>query len=223
MKDELLYLTNPQDKKIMQSYFSLSEATAELLGEHCEVVIHSITNFESSIIKIINGYHTGRKVGDPITDKGLQLLKFYYNDRNNEHHCYFSHLSSGDLIKSTTHIIIGSQGNPIGLFCINLNLSYPFDKVICSLMPKFDFLTPQRNENFTTNSQELIESTLNEAIQTISKTIPPDSKSYTKAVVSYLFETGIFELKDTVSQVAQRLNITNHAIYKHIRELKNNK
>ncbi|WP_052122421.1 helix-turn-helix transcriptional regulator [Chelonobacter oris] len=220
MMEEFIYLNNPKDQKIMASYFSLADSIAELLGKQCEIVIHSVTNFENSIIKIINGYHTNRKVGDPITDKGLQLLKHYQQHHADSERCYFSHLPSGDLIKSTTHIIIGSQGEPIGIFCINLNLSYPLDKIITSLMPKYEFLTPQKNETFTTTPQELIENTINNAIIEVEKKLPKNSKSYKKSIIRYLVDNGIFELKDAISQVSKKLNITPHAIYKHLRELK---
>lgn len=219
MPEKLTYL-NDLDKEIMNSYFSLSDSIAELLGEFCEVVIHSLNTFETSVVKIINGHHTNRKVGSPITDKGLQLLKLYQKDKSATKQCYFSTLPNGNLVKSTTHIIVGSKGEPIGLFCINLNLSTPFDKMLTSLMVTDQVPNNFKSENFISNPKELIEETVQKAMVEIGEHTPSTSKLYKKAIILYLFENGVFELKDAVSVVAEKLSLTSHAIYKHLREFK---
>ena len=66
------------DYAILNSYKILAEGLAEYLGEGCEIVIHSLGNLEHSVIKIINGHHTGRKEGSPITDLGLSMVKNHY-------------------------------------------------------------------------------------------------------------------------------------------------
>lgn len=221
MLDKLDYLDDA-DKEIMLSYFSLSEAIAGLLGEFCEVVIHSLNAYEKSIIKIINGHHTNREVGSPITDKGLQLLKLYQKDKSSTQQVYFSRLNNGNLIKSTTHIIIGHKGKPIGLFCINLNLSTPLDKTISSFMASDPIPPHYKSESFITNPKELIEETFLKAINEIEQHTAKNSKLYKKSIIFYLFENGIFELKEAVPLVAEKLSLTSHAIYKHLREFKNN-
>ncbi|HDL5354370.1 TPA: PAS domain-containing protein, partial [Mannheimia haemolytica] len=219
--DKLEYL-HDLDKEIMLSYFSLSEAIAGLLGEFCEVVIHSLNAYEKSVIKIINGHHTNRKIGSPITDKGLQLLKCYQKDQSNTELVYFSRLNNGNLVKSTTHIIIGHEGKPIGLFCINLNLSTPLDKTVSSFM-NYDPIPPHyKSENFITHPKELIEETFLKAVTHIEQHTTKHSKLYKKSIIFYLFENGIFELKEAVPIVAEKLSLTSHAIYKHLREFKNN-
>lgn len=39
------------------------------------MVLHSLEDTEHSVIKIINGHHTGRTEGMPITDLALQMLE----------------------------------------------------------------------------------------------------------------------------------------------------
>lgn len=211
---------SPENQAIMQSYFSLSDSLAELLGEYAEIVIHSLISLDNSVVKIVNGFHTGRKVGSPITDKGLQLLKDYQKNQQHSSACYFSTSLKGDLIKSTTHFIIGSSGEPIGLFCINLNLSYPLDKVLRAFTPNIAPHISTKNEIFSSNSQELIETSFDNAVAEVEKHTDLHSKLYKKAIVQCLFDKDIFELKDAVAYVAERLQLTKHAIYKHLREFK---
>ena len=42
-----------------------------------------------------------------------------------------------------------------------------------------------------------------------------------KQVVLNLYEKGIFDIKDAINQVADRLNISKHTVYLYIRQFKN--
>ena len=63
------------DRAILESYKEVAEGLSDYLGEGYEIVLHSLESLESSVIKIINGYHTGRKEGAPITDLALKMLE----------------------------------------------------------------------------------------------------------------------------------------------------
>lgn len=43
----------------MQSYYRLADMVADLIGPHCEVVLHSFGDLDASVVKIVNGHHTG--------------------------------------------------------------------------------------------------------------------------------------------------------------------
>lgn len=208
------------DLHILQSYFHLSDSIANLLGECCEVVVHQLGELNASVVKIVNGFHTGRTVGAPITDKALKMLKNYQKDPTNLEQSYFSTTPQGHLVKSTTHIILGSSGNPIGLFCINLNLSYPLDKIMASFLPQALSLTQPKDETFVANHQEMMEQALSKAISATELHLNHHQKNYKKVIISHLYEDGFFELKDAVLFVAEKLSLTKYAIYKHLRELK---
>ena len=55
------------DKMILQSYRSMVEGLGNYLGEAYEIVLHSLEDFQHSVIYISHGEHTGRKLGAPIT------------------------------------------------------------------------------------------------------------------------------------------------------------
>ena len=63
------------DYQILESYKIMAEGLADYLGEGFEIVVQSLGNLEHSVIKILNGSHTGRKEGSPITDLGLTMVK----------------------------------------------------------------------------------------------------------------------------------------------------
>lgn len=208
-----------QDHECLQSYFDLAETVADLIGPHCEVVIHSFENIDESVVKIINGHHTGRTLNSPVTDLGLKMLRLYEQTGKCVSKSYFTNAKSGGLMKSTTCILKNSSDEAIGMFCININLSVPFPELIQTLMPMEDLTTVATNqaENFGTNAKEVIEKAIMHAEQEVDA-MQVGLKNRNKNIIRVLHENGIFELKEATIIVAESLKITRHAVYKNIRQ-----
>ncbi len=81
MKDYTVRLTII-DRMILESYKAMLDGLAHYLGDGYELVLHSLENMEHSAIKVVNGYHTGRKEGAPITDLALAMLGEIEADRD---------------------------------------------------------------------------------------------------------------------------------------------
>ena len=90
----------PEDRCILESYKTTVEGFAEYLGEGYEVVLHSLEDLNRSVIKIINGHHTGRKEGAPITDLALDMLNRIQSEGLPGHISYFTHNKKGEPLKS---------------------------------------------------------------------------------------------------------------------------
>ena len=60
-----------EDRTILNSYKAVVDGVSALIGEHCEIVLHSLEDIEHSAICIANGHNTNRQVGSPITDLAL--------------------------------------------------------------------------------------------------------------------------------------------------------
>ncbi|WP_047042786.1 helix-turn-helix transcriptional regulator [Vibrio mexicanus] len=209
-----------QDRELLDNYFRIADTIADLIGPHCEVVIHSFESFESSVVKIVNGHHTGRAIGSPITDLGLKMWSNFEKTGEVSPSSYFTNSSEGALLKSTTCILAGSEGKAIGMLCVNMNLSFPFPEIVKTLMPDVSAVTTVVNENFSTNASDVIQQALDSAIDDIEKDTAISPKSKNKAITKRLFDNGVFELKETTTLVSERLNITRQAVYKYLREFK---
>ena len=84
------------DKKILHSYCQTLDGLSNYLGNGYEIVLHSLEDYEHSAIKVINGYHTGRTEGAPITDLALKMLEQIRRNEENDHGViYFSTNSKG--------------------------------------------------------------------------------------------------------------------------------
>ncbi|WP_263081804.1 PAS domain-containing protein [Endozoicomonas sp. Mp262] len=209
------------DRTLLAGYFRLADTIADLIGPHCEVVIHSLESVEKSIVKIVNGHHTGRTLGSPITDLGLKMLRHFEQTGEVTPKSYFTETKDGSLLKSTTCILAGEHDNPIGLFCINMNLSHPFPEIIKTLMPSTGHASETVSENFSHCSTHVIEQALTQAVTDVESDPTVSNKSKKKTITRLLFDNGIFEFKEATAIVSEGLGITRHAVYKYIREFKN--
>lgn len=68
------------DRAILESYKMMIEGLANYLGSGYEFVLHSLENLNESVVKIINGHHTGRQIGAPVTDLALSMLSKLQRD-----------------------------------------------------------------------------------------------------------------------------------------------
>lgn len=217
--DEFRVELSDKDREFLNSYGRLAEMVADLVGPHCEVVIHSFESLEQSVVKIVNGHHTGRKTGSPITDMGLRMLRQFLQTGEVNSKSYFTRNRDGEILKSTTCVVAGEFNKPVGLFCVNINLSVPFPEIIKTLMPEFS-ATPALKENFGTDVYDVVGTATDAAIRQVYDDPAVNMKARNKAIVYHLFENGIFEFKEATNIVAGKLNISKHAIYKYLREFK---
>ena len=51
------------------------DGVSALIGEHCEIVLHSLEDIEHSAIRIANGHNANRQIGSPITALALRSLR----------------------------------------------------------------------------------------------------------------------------------------------------
>jgi predicted transcriptional regulator YheO len=210
---------SPKDKQILEAMKPIVDAIAMSFGNSCEVALHSFESLDRSIIHIKNGHITGRSEGSPITDLGMKILKEAEEDGETITGCYYSKTADGKTLRSTTTLIRNGEGKPIGMMCINFNMSAPLMDILGS------FQNPEEKkdktpENFVSNIDDLIKITLRDAISVINSHnhIPNNEKN--KTVVFELLKKGIFDIKGAIDIVARELAVSRYTIYNYIRENK---
>lgn len=203
------------DHEILASYINVLHGLAAYLGDGYEMVLHSLESFEHSVICILNGEHTGRKVGAPITDLALNMLDEISKGQKDTI-TYFSKNRKGEPLKSTTIAIRGENQRIIGLFCINFYMNTSFYDILQTMIPAEQIITAPK-ENFAENSDELIETTLESVKLEVYANQAISANNKNKYIVYQLEERGIFNIKDAVIKVAQSLGISKNTVYMHIR------
>ncbi|TQI77656.1 LOW QUALITY PROTEIN: putative transcriptional regulator YheO [Serratia fonticola] len=209
------------DHEILKSYEAVVDGLAMLIGGHCEIVLHSLEDLKCSAVRIANGEHTGRKIGSPITDTdlALRMLHDMAGDDSSVSKAYFTRAKSGVLMKSVTIAIRNREQRVIGLLCINMNLDVPFSQIMQTFMP------PETQEvassvNFASSVDDLVAQTLEFTIEEVNADRSVSNNAKNRQIVLNLYEKGIFDIKDAINQVADRLNISKHTVYLYIRQFK---
>lgn len=209
------------DRMVLESYKTLCEGLANYLGDGYEIVLHSLENYDRSVIKIINGYYTGRKEGAPITDLALHMLEDIRCNNGKDYIAYYSKNKKGEPMHSTTIAIRSENAKIIGLLCINFYLNTPLASVIGTLMKTDEEASIDREENFADSPSQLVGDTIAETKRVVmaDADIPVHDKN--KEIVARLYNKGFFKLKNSVVECSEALGISKNTVYLHIRSCKN--
>jgi predicted transcriptional regulator YheO len=207
-----------EERTILNSYKSTIDGLAAYLGSSYEITLHSLEDLDHSVIKIVNGFHTERKVGFPITDLALFMLEKINNDKDAlDYQVYFSKNKLGEPLKSTTIAVRGNEDRIIGLICINLYLGTPLIHFVSELMPQDTSVFA--SENYLDSPTMTIEQELQNAKEIVFNDINILPSLRNKEIIRILYKKRVFEIKNSVEQVAIHLNITVNTVYFHLRNI----
>ncbi len=208
-----------EDKFLLSSYANIAEGIAKMFGKHCEVALHSLEDTNHSLIKIINGHITGRKVGAPLTDLALEVLT--NSERNGEEVIgpYYSTTPSGKTLRSVTILIRNKKNTLIGFLCINFDLS-------CPLTDLAEFISIDREHNsrgeeiiehFSGSVEDLLKELYKEYSTQLSKVTGLSPMEKNKLIVSNIYKKGIFNLKGSIETLAQIMGLSKYTVYNYVR------
>lgn len=215
------------DRLILDSYCDMLEGLSHYLGDGYEIVLHSLEDCSHSAIKVINGFHTGRSEGAPITDLALSMLDKIAKQGGSKAITYFVKNKNGEPLKSTTITIKGENNRIIGLLCINFYMNTPMAEFIGNFTAadstETSCLPAGHQENFSSNSTELIEEVTTQVRNEVFLDPAITSPNKNKEIIFRLYDRGIYNLKDSVVKTAQILNISKNTVYLHLRNIESDK
>lgn len=210
----------------IKKYISIADFLGEVLGKNTEIILHDLTNYQHSIVHIINGNISGRKIGDSITDLMLDFI-LSESKGNKQFICnYNSKNVEGKLLYSSTYFIRDDSNKIVG--ALGLNSDYQDVKnslsFLTSLLPNYvDDKIASLNiikENLSSDGQELtlnkIDTIINQFNVTPTRMTPKEKTE----VISALSECGIFNIRGSVQEVAMKLQMSEPSIYRYIKKIK---
>jgi len=212
--------------KEIKKFISIVDFLGEVLGKNTEIILHDLTNYEHSVVHIVNGHISKRKIGDSITDFMLDFISTKSKDNDNFICKYSSQTSDGKLLYSSTYFIKDDNNNIVG--ALGLNSDYEeYKKTLSffsSLLPNYidDKIISLNNikENLSSDSQSLTLSKIDKVIEQFQ--IPPQrmNKDEKMQVISALNSCGIFNLRGAVQEVAKKLHMSDPSVYRYLKEIK---
>jgi predicted transcriptional regulator YheO len=213
---------------IMDSYKKMMDGLADYLGTGYEIVLHSLEDLEKSVVKIINGEHTGRKEGAPITNFALNILFQLQEGSKYNHLTYFSEGKHGEVLKSCTILIRGENERVIGMLCLNFYLDTPLSTFISAFQgntplqagPGYHAAAPPVKEWYSSDTDDLLLHAVQDAKERVDADPRVNSSLKNREIVRLLNEQGLFNFKNAVIQIAEMLNISKNTVYMHLRALR---
>ena len=221
------------NSEMVCAYIPMVDFISEILGPNCEVVLHDLTNPEHSIVAIRNGNLSGRKLGGPLTDLVLKVIK---NQGREEQRYVANYMATGKSRKfrSSSYFIKNPDERIIGVLCVNIDIE-PYVRVKGIM----DSLTATRplgsaapetgtgesgsaepndtaDEKFFNSIDDMLDSMIQEEIS-IANYVPARMTVGEKVeIVHRLNEKGTFQLKGAVSKMAKALGVSEPTVYRYL-------
>ena len=212
---------------VKENFKLLSEicyCIAKQFGSNCEVVLHDLNRpYDNTIVAIYNGHVTGRKVGDGVTNAGLELLRGMKipEDQTN----YINTTQDGKILRSTSKYIYSKDNKNIaGSICINFDITD-----LVKLQNELSFFTHQdsdksdKNENFeifSGNVHLILNEMMKKELEKFGKNVAELTKEEKIIFVNDLDKQGAFLVKKSAGMVADFLALSRFTIYNYINKYK---
>lgn len=209
---------------ILASYIPAVEGIGRTLGDCCEVVLHDLTQPDSSVVAIYNGHITGRSVGSPISSLGLKLLK--QSDLGEDLLLNYRNTSINDkIIKSSSILIRDEDKNPLGFLCLNIDITHIV--MAQDMWKSISYIggddtseniksEEHDDENFYVTVSDLMEQIIQESTKKIGK--PPSLMNKEEKIqfVKLLDEKGLFFIKGAIQDIAKMLGVSKYTVYNYL-------
>lgn len=214
---------------LLKMYIPMVDFIADVIGPHCEVILHKVDTIENSVIAIRNGYISGRQIGCPLTDLAVEFIqKRIYLERNAVIN-YLSETTNGEKLRSSTFFIKNPQGILIGMICVNI-VDSPENivvkdlatKLVNALMP--DNSSPIKKVTKEEKSEELLSTSIDTVVDSLvakiisENGVPVDRMSIEEKIfiVQKLSSNGIFKIKGAITKIASSLKISESTVYRYL-------
>ncbi|PKG22937.1 helix-turn-helix transcriptional regulator [Niallia nealsonii] len=206
---------------ILERYIPIADMIVATFGKFCEVTIHDLRNYQSSLI-YLNGNVTGRKPGAPITDVMLKEL-YQYGDNIKDMPGFTTRAKDGKILKASISFIRNEEGKVIG--CIGINFDITSILTATQILNDLS-MTPDIESMETTPEvyakdigevfQHFIRTTLDEIGIPIDKMKREDKVSFVKQ----LDKQGVFLINGAIEQISETLKVTKQTIYNYLDEIR---
>jgi predicted transcriptional regulator YheO len=209
VKDEFEFLT------------SLIRGISQQFGDRCEVILHDLTGeYDQTIVAIENGHITGRKVGDPGSNLGLEVLRGTVKD--GDRYNYVTQTKTGKLLRSSTVYLKNSKQEAIGAICINFDISdfIMAENAIKSItMREMD---QDVKEVFVNDVNELLDFLLQECQKEIGKPVSHMTKEEKIQAIEFLDKRGAFLVKKAGDKICKFFDISKFTLYNYLDNIRSN-
>jgi predicted transcriptional regulator YheO len=212
------------DNELFRHYQNIMNYFGEILGSNYEFVLHVLNhNGGSQIGHIVNGELSGRSLSGPLTNYAKKLIseKVYLN--KDYVVGYVGEGPRGKKFRSSTLFIKDGKGELQGLLCINFDADtyWKVAKDVLKLanlsldIKSIENSNDQEHpvEKLTENVRDIIYTVIDKDILESGAQLSPEQK---KLAISKLKEYGVFDIKGTITEVAEIMGMSESSVYRYL-------
>lgn len=214
-------------ERIFEKYRIIGEFISKCFGNHIEVVLYDLRNFEKSGIKIYS-HIIGRDEKIPITEFSLNLLEDKIYEKEN----FIANskgVIEGKILRLSTLFIKDDDEKLIGMLCVNVDITKYIS--MSKELEEFAYFGLDKNKvkkskiiaDFPKSIKEMINITLSDYLSKNGydwQRLNKEEKLYT---IKKLNDKGIFNLRGGISEVSDALKVSEPTIYRYLCEVRKNK
>ncbi|MDO4315270.1 MAG: helix-turn-helix transcriptional regulator [Oscillospiraceae bacterium] len=189
---------------------------AAQFGSSCEVVIHDLSkNPDHSIVAIVNGHVSGRKVGDGASHVVMEQLQS--NDPEpKDQLCYLMKTPDGKILKSSTVYIRNSKGKVSAILAINYDIS----KLLMVESAVRDLISTeeagQAEPEKIVNINDMLEDLIQQSVALVGKPVALMNKDDKVRAIRFLNQNGAFLVTKSGDKIAKYFGISKYTLYSYI-------
>ncbi len=209
-------------KQELLPYIPVAQLLVQTFGPDCEVVLHDLDTPAHSVVYVENPSVTGRKVGESFDQLVKQVILSDDLEENFVANYYFT-APNGKYIRSSSLLIKDARGHLTGAMCINLDTT----KLTQSLAFLQAFLPPEPQKQ---PAQEMPADEAKAHISVMIENLMDNiigpgggqklSRDERIEKVRFMEEKGLFLMKGSVEQAAEKLGVNKVTIYSYLDEVR---
>ena len=194
----------------------VAQGIAGQFGSGCEVVIHDLSQKpENSIVYIVNGHVSGRKVGDGASNVVMEQMQS--NDpAPRDHLCYLMKTPDGKILKSSTVYIRNSKGKVSAILAINYDISklMMVEGALSELLST-GAQQPTEPEKIV-NINDVLDDLIEQSVLLVGKPVALMNKDDKVKAIRFLNQNGAFLVTKSGDKVAKYFGISKYTLYSYI-------
>ena len=203
------------ESKRLEMLKQLADGIAAQFGDKCEVVIHDVNNMDHSIVYIVNGHVSGRKVGDGgsrvVIEQAIQA-----NAQPEDELCYLTRTPDGRILKSSSIYIRGAKGAVTAIFSINYDVTsfMMLQREIGQALSPRD--SKQTEPEKILNVNDLLDDLIEQSVALVGKPVAAMNKDDKVRAIQFLNQSGAFLVTKSGDKVAKYFGISKYTLYSYI-------
>ena len=208
----------------LEMLVSTAHGIARQFGKDCEVCIHdlSVKDLEHTIIFIINGHGSGRKIGDGASKVVLETLEaIEKGDIIVDHLGYRTTTQDGRILKSSTVFLKDSTGKYRWVLGINYDVTalMNVDAALQSITT-VESHDSNGDGQIPLNVNDLLDNLINQSVKRIGKPPALMNKEEKIQAIQFLRDAGAFLITKSGDKVSNFYGISKFTLYSYIDQSK---